>query len=293
MKTMRFWATIIFILFSTQLPAQDDALIEKIGALDWKSEAGKYQLSGVNASVTISQEEWLLQGNDAHEYMHLTEGHDRFKPDAVIVRVDGPNQDTQVVYTFNEIGYVKTDDWEEHIDKDAMLREIKKGTEEANKVRAQGYTNLYIDGWAQEPYLDRENAVVYWAITGHDTNGESFVNAKALKLGRRGYTDVIWIGSPKQFSSAETSLSPTLAAYKYAEGATYADFVPGTDTVAAVGAGALAYKLITGKAAANVGAGLLAVLAIFAKKFWFIIFLPLIFVWKWLKSLFTGKKEEA
>jgi len=63
--------------------------------------------------------------------------------------------------------------------------------------------------------------------------------------------------------------------YKYNEGSTYADFVPGTDTVAAVGAGALAYKLITGKTAAKVSVELLALLAIFAKKLWFLVFVPL------------------
>jgi hypothetical protein len=69
------------------------------------------------------------------------------------------------------------------------------------------------------------------------------------------------------------------------------------DTVAPIGIGALTYKLITGKtgskASAAVGAGLLAMLAVFAKKAWFLIFIPFVFAWKWLKSLLTGSKDSA
>jgi uncharacterized membrane-anchored protein len=50
------------------------------------------------------------------------------------------------------------------------------------------------------------------------------------------------------------------------------------DKVAAAGVGALVYKLATGKAIAKAGA--LALIAIFAKKLWFLIFLPFIWLWK-------------
>ena len=62
--------------------------------------------------------------------------------------------------------------------------------------------------------------------------------------------------------------------------------------MAAVGIGALAYKMITGKAAAKVGTGLLAVLAIFAKKFWFLIFIPFIFLWNKVKTKIFGASSE-
>ncbi len=281
-------------LFSGKAYALDDgSLAEKIGALNWQKEPGNYELGDINASITISQNEWLVKGKDAHEYMYLMEGHKGFQPDAVVFRIQGPNQDTQVDYTFQEIGYVKTDDWEQNIDKNELLEQIKESTKEANKLKGEGYPDLFVDGWVQEPYLDKKNAIIYWAISAHSSLGESIVNAKALKLGRKGYTEIIWVGSSDQFSNAETTLSPTLAAYQYKEGSTYADFMPGVDTVAAVGAGALVYKLITGKAAAKVGAGLLAMIAIFAKKFWFILIAPVIFAWKWLKGLFTGKNENT
>jgi hypothetical protein len=38
---------------------------------------------------------------------------------------------------------------------------------------------------------------------------------------------------------------------------------------------------------------LLALLAIFAKKFWFVIIIPFVFVWKWIKKTFMGPAERG
>ena len=286
-------AALITVVASQAAALDENAMIKQIQALDWQAEPGKYQLTESSASVTTTSEEYLLKGKEAHKYMRISEGHDGFKPDAFVLRVEGPNQDTQILFTYQDIGFVKMDDWDEHIDKDSLLKEIQKNTEAANKIKEKGYPSLYVDGWVQEPYLDKRNAIVYWAISAHTSEGVSIVNAKAMKLGRKGFAEIVWMGTPKQFEDAQTALSPSLAAYQYDEGSKYADFVPGTDTVAAVGAGALAYKLITGKAAAKAGAGLLALLLIFAKKFWFLIFIPFVFVWKWIKGKFTPPPASA
>nr|VFK01774.1 MAG: Protein of unknown function (DUF2167) [Candidatus Kentron sp. LFY] len=277
----------LLAVIATQAIALDEnAMIEKMRALDWQTSSGKYSLTGTGASVITSIEEYLIEGEQAHKYVHISEGHGAFKPDAVVVRVQGPSLDTQVFYKFHEIGFIEMDDWAEHIDKDALITEIKSGAEEINRIKEkEGYPTLYVDDWVQEPYLDERNATVYWAISVHDSNGGSVVNAKAIKLGKKGFTEIVWMGTPAQFTDARASLSPALAAYQYDEGLKYADFVSGTDTVAAVGVGALAYKLITGKAKKS-SVGLLAFFAIFAKKLWFLIFIPFLFFWKRVKGFF-------
>lgn len=292
-RVLMFFAILIVAGSSRVMAFDEQAMIDQIRTLDWQTEPNRYQLTGADASLTTNAEEYLLKEKDAHAYMRITEGHDGFKPDAVVVRVQGPHKNTQVIYTYHEIGYVKMDDWEEHIDKDELLSEIKKSTEAANKIKAEGYSSLYVDGWAQEPYLDKENAIIYWAIMAHSSEGTSLVNAKAMRLGRKGFSEIVWMGVPEQFANAQASLAPALEAYQYNEGATYADFVPGKDAVAAVGAGALAYKLITGKVATKAGAGILALLAIFAKKLWFLIFIPFIWIWRWFKGFFAGKKSQG
>ncbi len=267
----------------------EEALFEQINQLNWIEETGDHAIPNNDAVFALSDNEVMVVGSDAHRLTYLTEGHDQFKPDAVILRVGGDQAESQVLVSYADIGHVKTDDWEEMIDANEMLESIKEGTAEANRVREEGYASVYIDDWAQEPHLNRQESIIYWAINGHDSNNNQFVNAKALKLGRHGYTELLWVGAPTQFVSAEAVMQPLLAAYRYNEGARYADFVPETDTVAAVGAGALVYKMITGKVGAKVGAGLIAAALIFLKKFWFVIVLPFVWLWNRMK----GKEKAA
>ncbi len=279
---------IIFIsllIFTTQALASQESQLSKLGELSWKRTPNTYSIANNKAKITTTENEFLVTGKDASEYMFITQGHRGYSPDAAILRVQGPEENSQVIYTINKIGYLKKDDWSDNIDKDEMLQEIKENTAISNKQRGSDYSDLFVDGWAQEPHLDGVKNTVYWAISGHDEENNKFINAKALKLGREGYTEILWIGSPDQFKSSEIVLEPVLANYRYNEGFKYADYVPGTDTVAAAGVGALVYKLATGKAVAKAGA--LALAAIFAKKLWFLIFLPLIYLWKWLKSKFS------
>lgn len=247
--------TFLVVVVVTPVNALDqNAIIKKIQALQWQVKPGTYQLEGANSSVTITLDEYLLLGKEAYKYMRLSQGYDGLTPDAVIARID----DTQIVFTYHDIGFVKMDDWEEHIDKDELLSEIQKSTEAANKVKKASHSKMYIDGWAQEPYLDKKNAIVYWAISAHSSGGESIVNAKAIKLGRKGFESIVWIGEPKQFTSTQTALLPALAKYKYNLGFKYDDYVESDDTVSFIGVGALAHKLILGKAVTKNQGDLLA-----------------------------------
>lgn len=293
---MKYLALLV-LLSITPAWADNPTLTEiedAIADLNWQYGADSYTISASNAVIHTREDEAFLQGEDAWEAMRLSEGHDRFKPNALIVKVDGPMAGSSVLFGYEKIGYVKMGDWEENIDPAKILLLIQQRTEEQNKVREVGYPKIYIDGWAEKPYLDRQNAIVYWAIKGHDGDDRQFINAKALKLGRKGMSDLVWVGSPEQFYGAAQNLQPALDAYQYQEGFRYADFRPGLDTIAAVGIGVLAYKMLTGsgkKGAGAVGAGILVVILAFAKKLWFLVFLPFVFAWKRIINLFTRKKK--
>ncbi len=201
--TVSLFTVLFFIIFTQNAFAQQgEAEVNQILELNWQSN-GTYKIIGGIASLTTTSGEKLLQGNDAHKFMFLTEGHNQLKPDAVVLRISGPNEDTQVNYTFHETGYLSTDDWEEYIEKDALLQEIRKNTEADNKIRKSGYPKLHIDGWVQEPLLDKTGSMVYWAISLHTDNGDKVVNAKVLKLARKGYTEILWMGRPELFGSTE------------------------------------------------------------------------------------------
>lgn len=270
---------------------RETATVDAIADLDWQIGADIHALPSLNASIRTQGDEALLSGTQAREFLRLAEGHERFRPDAAVLKFDGPLADSFVAYTYRDIGYVRMDDWDEFMDSTDLLEQIRKNTEEYNDARADGYPALHIDGWAEEPFLDRRKAVVYWAIRGHSETGNRFINAKALRLGRKGITDLVWVGSPEQFGGSANVLRQSLQAYRYDDGFAYADFQPGVDAVAAVGVGAIAYQMLTGsskKGAAAAGAGLLAIVAAFAKKLWIFLLLPFAFAWKGIKRLFTG-----
>lgn len=270
-----------------QTAEQEQAVNEAIVKLNWQTGAVAHVISTSHAQVEVREDEALLDAKDAAEFLRLTQGHDGFQPDALVYKVDGPLLDSFVTYEFNEVGYVEMDDWEETIDADDIMAEIKQGTEAQNAKRAEGYAKLTIDGWVEKPHLDRERAIVYWALKLHDEHGNQSINAKAMKLGRKGISDIDWTGSPDQFVDATHALEPAIQVYNYQDGFRYADFKPGVDTVAAFGIGAIAYQMLTGNAKkTGVIAGILAAVVLFAKKLWFLIVLPFVFAWKWIKGRF-------
>ena len=286
--------SVLGIIFSVGLAlsahAQTHNLASAIGNLNWQVGANTHRIETSNAVISTKDDEAFLQGKDAQDFMRLSEGHDRFKPDALIVKLGGSMAESVVLFQYAEIGYVKTDDWERNIDPDQIIRVIRKNTEMANKAKAAGYEKIYVDGWVEKPYLDRQNAIVYWAVQGHSESGQQFINAKALKLGRKGMSSLVWVGAPEQFHGATRNLKPALQAYTYQDGFRYADYRTGVDTVAVAGVGAIAYKMLTGKStktAITAGAGIFAIFAALAKKFLFLLLVPFVFVWKAIKRLFS------
>jgi uncharacterized membrane-anchored protein len=270
--------------------AQTAADNNSISNLDWQIGVNSHQVQASNAVIRTSEDEAFLKGKHAWKFARLTEGHDRMKPDALIYKLEGPLADSIVYFRYLETGYLKMDDWSQNIDAEKIIQTIRNNTAKANQAKAAGYGKLYVDGWVEKPYLDKKNAIVYWAIRGHSEDGQKFVNAKAIKLGRKGMSTLVWVGSPAQFQGASQNLQPALQAYKYQNGFRYADFRPGVDTVAAVGIGAIAYKMMTGKsskAAAAAGSGALAVIALLAKKLWFVLLLPFVYAWGVIKRLLS------
>ncbi|MFA0718246.1 DUF2167 domain-containing protein [Vibrio splendidus] len=247
--------------------------------LNWEYE-GIYDVPNQDATILVMTEQSLVRGDDAAILEEEINGVPS-SPNAVLL-----NQDlSRFIITESRPGFIKMDDWEESIDSNDLLQELIDSTEDDNKHRKGAL--LFIDGWAEKPTLNKKEATMYYAIRAHSSENEKIVNARALKLSREGYSQITWVGSQEQFISAEDNLAPTLEQLKYEKGHTYKDFVPETDTVAAFGAGALMYKLITGKVAGKGGLVIGALLLAFGKKLWFLIFLPVV----WLKNKLFKKDK--
>lgn len=287
MRTIILGVAAAVLLAASQVQADERAAIQDdIAKLNWHFGPGSQSLSTSKVVVKIERNEAFLEGANAHEFMRLSEGHSAFKPDAIVLKLDGPLADSAFQFQYHETGHIDMDDWDREVDSAEILIAVRENTEQQNKQRAIGYPKLYVDGWLQRPLLDRQSAVVYWAFNGHNDQGASFVNAKAMKLGRTGMSVLTWVGSPDQFTTATQILKPALAAYDYQHGFRYADYRPGVDALAVAGIGAVTYKMITGssrKGAAAMGAGLTALIVAFAKKLWLLIALPFVLIWKLLK----------
>ena len=193
-----------------------------------------------------------------------------------------------VIITYDEDGYVKDHDAEK-IDYNDLLKQMQKGTHDANPERTkQGYPTMELIGWAAPPRYDRDSHKLYWAkeIKFADTT-ENTLNYNIRMLGRRGVLVLNAVAAMSQLPEIEKATPQILSAIDYNAGNRYADFNPASgDKVATYGLAAL----VAGGVAPKLGLfkGLwIAILA--AKKF---IFIGAVAIAAWFRKLF-GKKNLA
>ncbi len=202
--------------------------------------------------------------------------------DAFIVKHIG-GMDTTIVSKPNSEGYVKLDDWES-ADRDESIKQIEEQLREGLKQQGQRLgAAVTFKGWRTYPTLNKDKKYMYYA-TDIVWNGEVNTNVKATVFDRRGYVAFNMVPEKTDLTSKqiEQLINSTLDLYKPKQEERYASFTSG-DKVAAVGAlGVLATLagVKWGKAAAS---GLLAILLVLLKKFWFVLIFPFMLIGKLFK----------
>lgn len=173
------------------------------------------------------------------------------------------------------IGYVNDED-AASMDYSELLASMQADTQAGNEERTKaGYDPITLIGWAQPPKYDAENKRLYWAKELKFGNAEkNTLNYDVRFLNREGVLVMSYIATMDQLPQVNSSLPDVLNAVSFEPGKRYADFVPGTDTVAAVGIGGL----IAGKVLAKTT--FLVVALALLKKFGVLLFLPLIWAWR-------------
>ena len=194
--------------------------------------------------------------------------------------------DSLLVETPNSEGLVKFDDWESK-DRDEEIESIEKSLIESVKLQSEnlGIPVDYI-GWRSYPKLDIKNKVLYYA-NDVSFDGDISTNIKASFFDRKGYVVFRIIPTSANLSEEEITsvVSTVINSYTPTKNTDYSSFVSG-DKVAAGGALAVLAGLIGVKYGKAAAAGAFAILLMFLKKAWFLIFIPFI----WLFSLFRKKK---
>lgn len=262
-------------------PKNQEAVTAAIQSLEWERDPGLYSLAG-HGKFRMPEGFSIVRGESAKELIFLINGVELPDTNAVVV-----DQDTlhHLIFSFFDAGYVSDDDWSE-LNPDALLREIIDNTNKSNEERKRnGFAPISVVGWEHEPAYDQLTNTVYWAIRGAE--GESHViNAIALKLGRKGYSKLTAVIPAEKYRPLSNLLVTTLNNYQIEKGFRYADYTTG-DKIAAFGLASLVAITAGSKGKKGIMAGIFAALLVFAKKLWFLIFLPFIFAWSWLKGLFS------
>ncbi len=189
-----------------------------------------------------------------------------------------------VTVEYEGSGYVSDEDAAD-IDYGDMLKDMQADMREANTWREEnGYEPVQLVGWAAAPRYDAEGKKLHWAkeLKFGDSEANT-LNYNIRVLGRKGVLVLNFVANMDQLAEIEASVPAVLAATEFNPGQRYAEFDPDLDTVAAYGLGAL----VAGKVAAKTG--LLAMLLVLLKKFWFI---PVVLI-GWLFKRIGLRKKEA
>ncbi len=155
-----------------------------------------------------------------------------------------------VLVTYEEDGYVKDDEAAE-LDFGKLLKEMQASTREGNRAREEaGYPAVELVGWAQPPRYASTAHKLSWAqelrFAGEPAGP---LNYDVRVLGRRGVLVLTAISGITELAAVDSGMVAVMDLVEFNEGHRYADFIPGTDQVAAYGLGAL----VAGKVAAKAG----------------------------------------
>jgi uncharacterized membrane-anchored protein len=196
-----------------------------------------------------------------------------------------PNIDTLVIEIPNKIGRVEYDDWYKE-NKDEYIAEIVKELKTLYKEQSKRINQeLKWIKWIVYPTLVEDKNYMYYAFLV-STDGVENTVIESMIYDREGYIKFLVVPENLTDSSSEDEFRETLESaldlYTPDIGQRYVDFSPG-DKVYQYGIigslAALAGVSWKGKGKA-VAVGIFGMILIFAKKLWWLIFLPFILLFK-------------
>jgi uncharacterized membrane-anchored protein len=195
-----------------------------------------------------------------------------------------------VTVDFDPAGYIKDDDAKDW-DADALLTNLKEGTEAANEHRREiGVAPIEVTRWIEKPTYDASSHQLVWSAEIKDIGAQdddAGVNYNTYVLGREGYVSLNLVTSVADVESHKPAARELLAAVNFNDGKRYTDFNSSTDKVATYGLAAL----VGGIAAKKLG--LLAAIGLFLAKFAKIIFIAVAALGAGLVKFFKGRKADG
>lgn len=186
--------------------------------------------------------------------------------------------DTLIIEKPNSEGLVKLNDWDAE-KSDDKIQAIWDDFVSGSKSQSE---NLGVDirpiKWLVYPTVNAEKRYLFYA-TLIQWGSDRIVNVKASLFDRFGYITFRIVPDNEQISEEElvSLVESTLNSYSPHPQQSYSDFKSG-DKIAAAGALGVLASLVGVKYGKAIATGALAVALAFAKKLWFLIFIPFIWV---------------
>jgi uncharacterized membrane-anchored protein len=234
---------------------------------------------GHRATINVPEGYFFLDASATKTFLEMNQNIPDGDELGVIFKAD-ESSNWFAVFSYSDTGYIK-DDEKDAIDADALMASMRKGSERANRERAQrGWSALNLEGWHTEPYYDQATHNLTWS-TRLVSDGAPVINHSVRLLGRQGLMSAQLVADPESIMLSTIEFQHVMHGYSFNEGLRYAEFRSG-DKVAEYGLTAL---IVGGGAAAAVKGGLF-------QKAWKAIVLAFFALIGGLKRLFSRKREE-
>lgn len=205
------------------------------------------------AEIDLGPDFVYLDGDETRRFMTLMQNPET----GIEVGTIAPISDDEgwfIIFEFEDVGYVP-DDEKDSLDPESILQGVRDGTAVANEYRReQGWEELHIVGWHEQPHYDERTNNLSWAIIG-ESSGSRSINRIVKLLGRKGVMTATLVASPEELTYASAKADELLGGYRFKPGNTYAEYIPGEDKLATYGLTAL---VVGGAGAALAKSGLLA-----------------------------------
>jgi uncharacterized membrane-anchored protein len=244
-------------------------------------QTGEITLRNGLATVRVPEGMRYLSGRDANTVLVTLWGNPPSEEPLGMLMPDVSPLSPEswaIVLSYSDDGYVK-DEEAGKIDYAQLLKEMQKGTQDANKAREEaGYGKVELVGWAAPPRYDGTAKKLYWAkeLKFGDAPEENTLNYDIRLLGRRGVLVLSAVAAMSQLPQIEQQVPAILASVDFNPGHRYADFSQASgDKVAEYGIGAL----IAGGVAAKMGLFKTLWIAILASKKFIIMAVVAIGAW--------------
>lgn len=243
-------------------------IAEFLGALS--PQIGDISIEQANVTVTVPDTYYFLNSKDARAILEDAWGN---PPDEDVLGMIFPSGTSPLdgawgaTISYLNDGYVSDEDAAK-INYDKILKDLQASTSASNEWRREnGYEEVTLVGWAEQPTYNPETNKLYWAkeLTFGDSETRT-LNYDIRVLGRRGTLVIGFVATMENLEDIRLAAPSVLEMASFNAGATYAEYQQGVDKKAAYGIAGL----VAGAALAK-KTGILAAILIFGKKFFVLI----------------------